>query len=71
MVLVRSSCCFITRLSAPFYCNDKNTHSLYVSLTVSDFFSPVSVVGTNSFEGERQGEFFFKLFVIQNVFWWL
>lgn len=36
---------------APFYGNDKNTHSLFVHLTVSELFSPMSAVGTNSFRG--------------------
>lgn len=40
---------------APFYGNDKNTHSLFVHLTVSELFPPVSAVGTNSLQGDKFG----------------
>ena len=56
MVLVRSSCSFITFLGAPFYCNDKNTHSMSISLVLISF-SPVSVVGTNNCGGEAENFF--------------
>ena len=56
MVLVRSSCSFIAFLGAPFYCNDKNTHSMSISLVLISF-SPVSVVGTNNCRGEAENFF--------------
>lgn len=40
---------------ASFYINDKNTHSPFVHLTVSELFPPVSAVGTNSLEGDKFG----------------
>lgn len=56
MVLVRSNCCFLTCLSAPFDCSDKNTHSLFIHLTVYDLCSPMAEVGTNNFDGEKFGK---------------
>lgn len=56
MVLVRSNCCFLTCLSAPFDCSDKNTHSLFIHLTVYDLFSPMAAVGTNNLDGEKFGK---------------
>lgn len=40
---------------APFYGNDKNTRPLFVHLTASELFPPMSAVGTNSLEGDKFG----------------